>query len=89
MAKITKARTGESVKVEDGDEIRQACEDLGVPFSCADGVCGTCMIDRIKGEENLSELTEQEKDLDRNEKHRLACQCKIKKGEVKFDFEEF
>jgi ferredoxin len=43
------------------------------------------MIDVLDGEDNLSELTEQEKDLMRNKKHRLACQCKIKKGEVKFE----
>lgn len=84
MAKITDIKTGKSVEIKAGESIREAVEKLGVPFGCEDGICGTCMIDIIDGEENLSELTEQEKDLMRDRKHRLACQCKIKKGDVKF-----
>lgn len=86
MAKIISAKTGESRKLKNGEKIRDACEELGVPFSCTNGICGTCMIDIVEGKENLSELTEQEHDLARDEEHRLACQCKIMKGEVKFDF---
>jgi len=40
----------------------------------------------VEGKENLSELTEEEKDLGRDKEHRLACQCKIKEGEVKIGF---
>ena len=86
MAKIINNRTGKAINVKDGEPIREACEELEVYFGCSDGICGTCMIDVVKGEDNLSELTEEEKDLDRDKKHRLACQCKIKKGEVKIDF---
>ena len=86
MARIISAKTNESREVPNGSMIREACEELGVPFSCTNGICGTCMIDIKEGKENLSELTEQENDLARDEEHRLACQCKIKKGEVKFDF---
>jgi ferredoxin len=86
MAKATNIQTGESREVPDGEKIWGACEELGVPFSCKDGTCGTCMIDVEEGEENLSELTEQEEDLGRDKKHRLACQCRIKHGEVKFDY---
>lgn len=85
MAKVINARTGKSEELKNGDNIRHACEKLGVPFGCEEGICGTCMIDVLEGEDNLSELTEQEKDLMRDKKHRLACQCKIKKGEVKFE----
>ena len=85
MAKVTDVKTGKSEEVKNGDDIREACEKLGVPFGCEEGICGTCMIDVVEGENNLSELTEQEKDLMRDKKHRLACQCKIKKGEVKFE----
>ena len=86
MAKIINAKTGEEVYVNDGERIEESCEKLGVPFSCTNGICGTCMIDIIEGEDNLSELTEQEDDLGRERKHRLACQCKIKGGEVKIEF---
>ena len=86
MARITSAKTNESRGVPNGSKIRDACEELGVPFSCTNGICGTCMIDIVEGKGNLSELTEQEQDLARDEEHRLACQCRIIKGEVKFGF---
>ena len=54
MAKI-KAGNRE-IKVNDGDSIISACEELGVPFGCYEGVCGSCRIKIIKGTENLSEL---------------------------------
>ena len=73
-------------EVQDGEKIWDACEALGVPFSCKDGTCGTCMIDVVKGEENLTELTEKEEDLGRDRTHRLACQCRINQGEMKFDY---
>lgn len=86
MAKIISTKTNKEKEVFDNEPIQKACEKLGIPFQCEDGICGTCMIDIVKGEENLSELTEKEKDLDRDKKHRLACQCKIKKGNVEIDF---
>jgi len=75
---------GKVIDVKDGDSIKDACSELGVPFGCDDGICGVCMIEILSGEKNLSELTEQEKNFDCNSKTRLACQCKIKKGEVEF-----
>jgi len=80
MAKI-KAGNRE-IKVNDGDSIISACEELGVPFGCYEGVCRSCKIKVIKGMENLSGLSDIEKEsgLDKNE--RLACQCRIKKGVV-------
>tara|TARA_Y100000296_G_scaffold51192_1_gene58712 strand:- start:1282 stop:1542 length:261 start_codon:yes stop_codon:yes gene_type:complete len=86
MAKIISAKNNEEVSVKDGENIRETCEKLEVPFNCKNGICGTCMVDVVEGEDNLSELTEEEHDLERDKKHRLACQCKIKKGEVKIDF---
>ena len=80
------SKRGREVSVADGAEMRDACENLGVKFSCRNGLCGTCMIDIIEGEENLSPLTEAEKLLKRDRQNRLACQCKIEKGKVKIDF---
>lgn len=71
------------IEVKDGEPIRDACEELGVMFACGEGTCGSCMIDIVEGQENLSELTQQEEDLARDKEHRLACQCKIKEGIVK------
>ena len=86
MAKIINKKTGESRGLPKGSNIREACEELGVPFQCSNGTCGTCMIDVVKGEENLSPLTEAEKDMERDRRHRLACQCKINRDEITIDF---
>lgn len=86
MAKIICKKTGKEIEIKDGENIREGCEKLGVPFGCNEGICGLCAINILEGEENLSELTEQEKTLSRDKKHRLACQAKIKKGKVKIDF---
>jgi ferredoxin len=86
MSKITNTKTGKSEEINEGERIKNTAEKLGVPFGCDEGICGTCIIDITEGEDNLSELTEPEKDLMRDKKHRLACQCRIKKGEVKIEF---
>ena len=74
-----------------GDEIREACNEAGIPFGCEDGQCGVCMIEVKKGEELLNDVNEKETDLGleaSDKKHRLACQCRIKENsEVKDDDE--
>lgn len=86
MAILKSKKNKKEIEIKNGSSIKNSAEMLGVPFGCETGTCGTCMIDIKKGKENLSELTQNEKDLDRDKKHRLACQCKIKKGEVVIDY---
>lgn len=74
------------IPVKDGESIVEECEELGVPFSCHAGSCGICKIEIVEGAENLSELTDAEIEMGMDKKNRLACQCKIKKGEVKIKF---
>ncbi len=88
MAKIIDTKTEAEIELPDGEDIRDACEKLGVPFGCQNGLCGTCMIDINSGDENLSDLTEEELILERDRIHRLACQCKIDKGEVGISWED-
>jgi len=84
MAKIILESSGKEVEIKDGSEIQKVCEDeLSIPFSCKDGSCGTCLIGISGGMENLSEVTEKEKDIGISGDYRLACQCKINKGNVK------
>lgn len=85
MAKIIDKKTKKEEEVKDGSKIKETCKKLGVLFSCENGVCGTCQIHVIKGEENLGPLNEQEKDMGMGDGHRLACQCKIKKGEIEIE----
>lgn len=87
MAKVTDTTSGKSVEIKDGESIASACEQLGVPFSCHEGTCGICGIEVVEGEENLTPLTSHEQDLGKSEKHRLACQCSLKQGELKFKSE--
>ena len=75
--------------IKDNEPIKKACIKLNIPFSCEKGICGTCKIQILQGEENLDELTQEEKDMgDRDKTHRLACQAKIKQGTVIINEEE-
>ncbi|MEK6819653.1 MAG: 2Fe-2S iron-sulfur cluster binding domain-containing protein [Nanoarchaeota archaeon] len=86
MAKLIYKKTGAEKEIADGEKIKIAAEELGVLFGCEDGICGTCMINVVEGEKNLTDITQAEKDLERDAKNRLACQCRIKKGKVVVDF---
>lgn len=86
MAKII-FNDEEEEEVPDGSPLKEFCEKAGVPFACEEGICGTCVIEIEEGAENLSEFTQEEIDfLGEEDKERLACQCKIKKGCVKIRF---
>lgn len=74
------------IEVPEGVNLREHLEKLGVPFNCENGVCGTCYTEILDGEENLSELTKQEENLGMDEKNRLSCQFKMKKGQAEIDF---
>ena len=78
---------GESIEVEDGAPLKPTLEEMGVPFACEEGICGTCVIEIIEGGENLTEKTEEEEDfLGDVENERLGCQCKLKSGKVEVEF---
>lgn len=84
MAKVTSG--DKTIEVKDGELIMDACEQLGVPFSCREGICGICRIEVAEGMDNLNPKTQQEDDMDLEGNTRLACQCKIQKGEIKIKF---
>jgi len=75
----------EEREVPDGSRIQEACEDMGMPFGCTDGLCGTCRCIVVSGMENLEPMNDKEEDMDLLENERLACQLIIKSGEVAFD----
>lgn len=87
MAKMIFENTGEETTIPDGESIIEACEEQGVPFACTEGVCGTCVIEVEEGMENLTPFTQEERDfLGESDRERLACQCKIRSGNVKVKF---
>ncbi len=79
------------VEVPEGEPLIDAAQELGVLFSCENGTCGTCLTNIEEGEENLSELTQEERDfgIEEGENRRLMCQCRIKSGEVKIRYDGF
>lgn len=87
MAKLIFENTGEEKDLADDSPIQEICEEAGVPFACTEGVCGTCVIEVVKGSEHLTEFTQEEMDfLGETDRERLACQCKIKGGCVKIKY---
>jgi len=72
--------------LENNSKIEETCKNLGVPFNCKNGTCGTCIVEVTEGKDNLTELNDKEKILGLDKKHRLACQCRIKSGTVEVDF---
>lgn len=91
MAKVTFKSDNKTVEVPDGSQIVQVAEDNGatIAFSCKAGVCVSCLSNINKGMENLNEKTENEKatleGFGAKPNQRLACQCKIMKGEVEIE----
>ena len=55
-------------------------------FGCTEGTCGVCEVTVLEGRENLSRITDEEKDYlleeDLEEGMRLGCQVKVRKGNV-------
>jgi ferredoxin len=88
MAKLI-FEDGQEFDLPDGSNITETCEKVGIPFACAgEGICGSCLVEVLEGKENLTKLTEEEKDFlgEDEEIKRLACQCKIISGTVKLKF---
>lgn len=80
MARIT--IDGQFRELEEGEPILAACEELGVPFGCQAGSCGTCVIVVESGLENLHGPNHLEEDMGLRHNERLACQARIRSGEV-------
>jgi ferredoxin len=89
MAILKFSPSGEEVEIPDQGSISEACEEVGVPFACTEGVCGTCVVEVEEGSSNLSKPTQEEMDFlgeDGVELERLACQCTIQSGSVTLTF---
>ena len=65
----------------------ESAADLGVLFGCHSGVCGKCATTVVSGLNNLSEPTDEEKNMDLAPERRLMCQARINKGTVQLDLD--
>lgn len=88
MATLKFDNNDEEIELPDDSPIAEVCEEAGVPFACTEGVCGTCVIEVMEGSDNLSAPTKEEEDFlgEGNKRERLACQCRIKHGNVRISF---
>lgn len=88
MAKILFKPDNVVHEIEDGSALIDICDevDVSLSFGCTEGTCGVCELTVLKGMENISKVTDEEKEYllpeDLQNGMRLGCQIKIKKGEV-------
>ena len=74
--------------ITDGSRLIEICDEIGVSlsFGCTEGSCGVCELTVLEGRDNLSKITDEEKNYllpeDLEEGMRLGCQLKIRKGDV-------
>ena len=78
---------GEEREIADGSSVQELCEEMGLPFGCTEGLCGTCRSTIIEGMKNLGPLNDREEDMGLEDGERLACQCVIISGSVEFSVE--
>lgn len=86
MAKLIFTNTKEEVELADNSPIASCCEEVGIPFACTEGICGTCIVEVDETEGHLSPPSEAEIDFLGEhgcKKERMCCQCKIVSGTVK------
>jgi ferredoxin, 2Fe-2S len=75
-------------EVENGTPLIDFCDevDVSLSFGCTEGTCGVCEVTVLEGIDNVSKVTEAEKDYllpeDLDDGMRLGCQVKIRKGDV-------
>lgn len=50
-------------QLDAGESIKSCCEEAGVPFACEEGICGTCIIEVMEGNDHLSDYNESEEDF--------------------------
>jgi ferredoxin, 2Fe-2S len=88
VAKVNFKTDNVTYEVENGTPLIDFCDevDVSLSFGCTEGTCGVCEVTVLEGKENLSRITEEEKDYllpeDLDEGMRLGCQVKIRKGYV-------
>lgn len=69
------------VDAEIGANLRDVAQAEGasIPFGCEQGICGTCLVEIVEGESNISDVEDQEKEtlsaMGAEPGQRLACQC--------------
>jgi ferredoxin len=88
MATITFIPDNVVHDITDGSQLIDICDeiDVSLSFGCTEGSCGVCELTVELGRNNLSKVTDEEKNYllpeDLVQGMRLGCQLKIRKGDV-------
>lgn len=86
---LTLEPIGETIEVEDGQSILEACLKKGhwLPYACGHGRCGTCKVDVVAGEVDHGHASSFAlMDIERAEGKALAC-CATLKSDVTIEAE--
>ena len=81
-------------EMQDGSPLIDVCDeiDVSLSFGCTEGTCGVCELTVVTGKENLSKITDEEKEYllpeDLEAGMRLGCQLKIRKGSVSINWKK-
>ena len=81
-------------EMQDGSPLIDVCDeiDVSLSFGCTEGTCGVCELTVVTGKENLSKITDEEKEYllpeDLEVGMRLGCQLKIRKGSVSINWKK-
>lgn len=91
MAKVRIRNEGVEFEVPDGMPLLPyAKKHSSMLFGCEKGNCGVCKCSVSKGSENVNVKTQKEEQtlakMGAYPSERLACQIKIKKGEVEIEY---
>lgn len=91
IAKITVKNESVSFEVPDGSMLKVHLQkNSPMLFGCGQGKCGVCICSVTRGAENLAPKSQDEINLlykkNANPNQRLACQLRIKQGEVEIEY---
>ena len=71
---------GETIEVEEGQTVLDACLRQGIwlPHACGHGLCGTCKVEVLDGEVNHGDASQFAlMDFERDDGKTLACSCTL------------
>lgn len=91
MAKVRIRNENVEFEVPDGEMLMSyAKKHSNMLFGCESGECGTCACSVSRGSENVNIKTKKEEEtlarMQAYPSQRLACQIRIKRGEVEIEY---
>ena len=90
MAKIRVKNENFEIEAPDGAQVMNYVRATNMPFGCENGDCGVCVCSVSKGVENVGKRNQKEEEtltrIGAYPSQRLACQLRVKKGEIELEY---